>query len=101
MVSNYPHSVASHNGGSTGAETHGEGLGERVIGRLRHLVCGVQGHDTVIQGEHGRMFLRCLSCGHETPGWELSHVPPTITAAREVQRPAVSRPQLIAERRIA
>jgi hypothetical protein len=86
---------------TTGGETQGEWLGERVIVGLRHLVCGLHGHETLLQFERGRMFLRCVSCGHETPGWELSDVPPTVTAGREVQRPAISGPQLITERRVA
>jgi hypothetical protein len=101
MVTNYPHSVASRADGSIGGETHGEGLGDRVIDRLRHLVCGLHGHDTLLQFEQGRMFLRCVSCGHETPGWEVSDVPPTITVCGDAQRHVIPRPQLITERRVA
>jgi hypothetical protein len=101
MVTNYPHSVASHGAVSDGTETHGEGLGERVIDRLRHLVCGLHGHDTLLQFEHGRMFLRCVSCGHETPGWELNDAQPIVTARVDESHPRMARPQLITERRIA
>jgi len=101
MVTNYPHSVASRADVSTGGKTHGEGLGDRVMDRLRHMVCGLHGHDTLLQFEHGRMFLRCVSCGHQTPGWEVSDVPPTITVRGDAQRHAIQRPQLITERRIA
>jgi len=82
-------------------DTDGEGLGERVIDRLRHLVCGLHGHDTLLQFEHGRMFLRCVSCGHETPGWEVSDVPPTVTTEVEHPHHALACSQLITERRIA
>jgi hypothetical protein len=99
MVTNYPQSIASHEDVSTHGETHGEGLGGRVFGRLRHLVCGLHGHDALLQFEHGRMFLRCVSCGHETPGWELNETPPNITVRGEA-RP-IRQPQLISERRIA
>ena len=101
MVTNYPHSIASHQGVSNRSETHGEGLGERVIDRLRHLVCGFHGHDTLLQFEHGRMFLRCASCGHETPGWELNGTPPNVTMRGDARRHMIARPQLIGERRIA
>lgn len=101
MVTNYPHTIASHGEVSTRGETHGEGLGERVIDRLRHLVCGLHGHDALLQFDHGRMFLRCVSCGHETPGWETNDVPPTVTAQVEHRHHAMARPQLISERRIA
>lgn len=35
-------------------------------------MCGLGGHDPILQVEHGRMFLRCSTCGHETPGWTTS-----------------------------
>jgi hypothetical protein len=35
-------------------------------------MCGIGGHDPLLQVEDGRMFLRCTSCGHETPGWTTS-----------------------------
>jgi hypothetical protein len=35
-------------------------------------MCGLNGHDPVLQVDGGRMFLRCSSCGHETPGWTTS-----------------------------
>ena len=35
-------------------------------------VCGLGGHDPLLQVDGGRMFLRCSTCGHETPGWTMS-----------------------------
>lgn len=101
MVTNYPHSITSQGDVSTRDEAHGEGLGDRMIDRLRHLMCGLHGHDTLLQFDHGRMFLRCVSCGHETPGWELNDAPPTVTARVEERHHGMARPQLITERRIA
>jgi hypothetical protein len=100
MVTNYPHSTASHHDLST-AGTRAEGLGERVIDRLRQAVCGLHGHDTLVQFEQDRMFLRCVSCGHETPGWALKDIPAPVSVREDVRRPALSRPQFITERRIA
>lgn len=39
--------------------------------RLRQFVCGLQGHETLLQFGRGRLSLRCVSCGHETPGWDI------------------------------
>jgi len=79
-----------------------DGLGARVIDRLHQMMCGLHGHDTLLQFEQDRMFLRCQSCGHETPGWDLNEVPPSITTrVAEEHHHAVSRPHLIGERRIA
>ena len=101
MVTNYPHTIASQGDTSSRGETQGEGFGERVLDRLRHLVCGLHGHDALLQFDHGRMFLRCVSCGHETPGWEVTDVQPTVTAQVAQRHQPMACPQLITERRIA
>jgi hypothetical protein len=70
---------------------------------IRQTVCGMHGHDNLLQFEQERMFLKCVSCGHETPGWELNEAPPTATMIRtQVERRHVAMPQpLISERRVA
>jgi len=79
-----------------------ERLSARVIDRLHQMMCGLQGHDTLLQFEQDRMFLRCQSCGHETPGWDLNEAPPSITTpVAEPHHHAVTQPHLIGERRIA
>jgi hypothetical protein len=100
MVTNYPQSTASHHDLSN-AGTHGEGLGERVMDKLRQAVCALHGHDTLVQFERDRMFLRCVSCGHETPGWALKDIPAPVAAREDVHQPTLARPQFITERRIA
>ena len=40
--------------------------------RMRQFVCGMHGHDELLQFERGRLSLKCASCGHETPGWNLA-----------------------------
>jgi hypothetical protein len=105
MVSNFPRAMASRRElTSTVVETHhaDEGLGERVFGRVRQMVCGMHGHDSLLQFEQDRMFLRCASCGHESPGWVLDETPPTaLTAALEDDSRVASQSELINERRIA
>jgi hypothetical protein len=76
-------------------------LGERVVGRVRQMFCALHGHDSLLQFEQDRMFLRCASCGHRSPGWELNEPPPTVTASEDACRPALVKPQLISARRIA
>lgn len=44
----------------------------RATRSLRSAVCGLQGHDPLLQVAQGRMFLKCMSCGHETPGWTMN-----------------------------
>ena len=37
----------------------------------RRLICMVTGHTTVLHFEPRRLALRCIDCGHETPGWSI------------------------------
>jgi hypothetical protein len=103
MVTNYAHSIASHDEEmrSAAEDASVDGLGGRVIDRLRQMYCGLHGHDTLLQFEQDRMFLRCVSCGHETPGWELNEAPPTVTLRGDARHHRLARPQLISARRIA
>ena len=99
MVTNYLHPVTSEavevavDGGQV------EGVG--VLDRVRQMFCGLHGHDNLLQFEQDRMFLRCVSCGRETPGWSLDEAPPIVTARGEPRRHAIIRPQLVRARKIA
>jgi len=46
-----------------------------VIARLRlwfrQRLCAFEGHDRLPVFAPDRMFLKCVSCGHETPGWAI------------------------------
>jgi hypothetical protein len=72
-----------------------------VMDRMRQMLCGLHGHDSLLQFEQDRMYLRCASCGHETPGWELNEAPPTESVRTEARANPVMRPQLIGARRVA
>jgi hypothetical protein len=100
MATNYPQAVAPASGTVEDART-AEGLGERMMDRVRRAVCALHGHDTLLQFEQERMFLKCVSCGHETPGWELNEAPPTVSVRGDARRHAMARQQLISARRIA
>ena len=95
MVTNYPQAVANR---QVASAAHQEGVS--MVERLRQMMCGLHGHDTLVQFEQDRMFLRCVSCGHETPGWELNEPRPQVTV-REAPRAALARPHFVTERRIA
>ena len=41
------------------------------------VVCLVRGHELVMQFDHRRLSLRCLSCGYRTPGWAVGELPAT------------------------
>lgn len=98
MVTNYPQSVAAKRplvGVAQDARFTG-----RMMDWLRQTMCGLHGHDTYLQFEHDRMFLRCVSCGHESRGWELDAEPPTAQV-QEPQCQALTSAPLVRERKIA
>ena len=102
MVTNYPQSMASREGLRTASRQAREvGFGARMMDWLRQSLCGLHGHDTMLRFEQERMSLRCVSCGHETPGWALDEVPPTVTVRGDARRLNISRPLLVKARRIA
>jgi hypothetical protein len=36
----------------------------------------MRGHDSVLHFEGKRVMMRCTSCGHDSPGWEITgHAP--------------------------
>jgi hypothetical protein len=101
MVTNYPQPMTSTDDHVRDTdEIRVDGFGGRVMDRVRQAFCGLHGHDTMLHFEHGRMSLQCVSCGHETPGWELNETPPTVTIRGDARRHML-RPQLVGARRIA
>ena len=104
MVTQYPQQIASGARLPTTSEAHRavNGIVARVRVWLRQSYCGLHGHDNLLQFEKDRMCLRCVSCGHQTPGWELSDIPrPTIVMRGDARRYAIARPHLVRGRRIA
>jgi hypothetical protein len=76
------------------------GVIDRASRRVRRLLCGLHGHDALLHFEQGRLSLFCASCGHQTPGWDLTsaapHALPSATPSQRFMRlPSVS------ERRVA
>jgi hypothetical protein len=71
-----------------------------VMNRVRQSYCALHGHDNLLQFEPDRLFLKCVSCEHETPGWELSR---TVAKGLRASRPQLRlvRPHFAAERRVA
>lgn len=72
-----------------------------VMTWMRQTFCGLHGHDSYLQFEHDRMFLKCVSCGHESHGWELSEPRPAIRVRGDARRHVLAPPQLVGARRVA
>ena len=69
MVTNYPRQLTAR-AGVTHENT--STVVARAMGRLGQLICGLRGHDSILHFEGNRVNMRCTSCGHDTPGWEIS-----------------------------
>jgi hypothetical protein len=71
MVTNYPQQLTAT--ADVGRRTQAEsGLTARVFTWLGQVVCGMRGHDAVLHFAGNRVMMRCTTCGHDTPGWEIS-----------------------------
>jgi hypothetical protein len=89
---------------STVDDRHGEsdGPGARVAGWMHKAICGLHGHDSLLQFEKDRIYLKCASCGHESPGWKISEVPASGSVQTEpATRRTLVGPRVIGTRRIA
>ena len=70
MVTNYPQRLTATTT-MEGAQAAGSTM-NRAIVRVSQLLCGLRGHDSVLHFEGKRVMMRCTSCGHDSPGWEVS-----------------------------
>jgi hypothetical protein len=64
---------------------------ENGIGRVDQCLCAFRGHVLFMHFEPRRLSLRCVSCGYESPGWQIgrasSDAPPALRAIDRFTRP--------------
>ena len=91
MVTNYPQQLTAT------AVAHGQdgNVVARAVSRLGQLVCGLRGHDSVLHFEGNRVNMRCTSCGHDTPGWEISGRGPRRRYEGDARRHLLATPRLV------
>jgi hypothetical protein len=93
MVTNYPQQLAA-----TAEVAHDErdaGVLTRAVGRLGQILCGMRGHDSVLHFEGNRVMMRCTSCGHDTPGWEITGRGPRRRFEGDARRHLMSTKRLV------
>jgi hypothetical protein len=39
---------------------------------LQRLLCAVRGHEDYLHFETNRVYLQCVACGHQSPGWSVA-----------------------------
>ena len=92
MVTNYPQQLTA----TTGTDANGdENVVNRAMSRVGQLLCGLRGHDSVLHFEGKRVNMRCTSCGHDTPGWEVSGRGPLQRYAGDARRHALAPQRLV------
>lgn len=72
MITNAPTHAYPAGAGSLAIDDRPGGFVAWFLGWMQRTVCALRGHDPMLQYERNRIFLRCTSCGHETPGWEVA-----------------------------
>jgi hypothetical protein len=97
MVSNYPQQLTSR---AEMAAQQGASLVNRAVNRFSQLFCGLRGHDSVLHFEGKRVNMRCTSCGHDTPGWDVSGRAPRQRYEGDARRHAL-KPQRLVLRKTA
>ena len=75
------------------------GIIDRLSVQFRQFLCGLNGHDSLLHFDQGRMSLLCSSCGHESPGWDVKATHQSDVTAS--QKPHVVRMPLVRARRVA
>jgi len=73
MVTNYPQRLTATTAAAQ-SETSATpaSVMNRVAVRVGQFFCSMRGHDSVLHFEGNRVMMRCTSCGHDSPGWEIS-----------------------------
>jgi len=93
MVTNYPQQLAAAD--VTQRDTKEGSLAGRLATKLGQILCGLHGHDAVLHFEGKRVMMRCTSCGHDTPGWDVSGQGPRQRFAGDARRHLITKPRLV------
>jgi hypothetical protein len=93
MVTNYPQQLASTT--EVAQQPGSESFVGRLVSRVGQVICGLHGHDSVLHFEGNRVMMRCTSCGHDTPGWEISGKRPRMRYEGDARRHLLNKPRLV------
>jgi hypothetical protein len=54
-----------------------------LASRLSQMICGLSGHQLLLNAEPGRLSLKCMSCPYETPGWVIKEKSYDVRSRRQ------------------
>lgn len=92
MVTNYPQQLANAAALTASAAAS---LPARLLTRVGQAICGLRGHDAILHFQANRVMMRCTSCGHDTPGWEISGRGPRPRYEGDPRRHLLTKPRLV------
>jgi hypothetical protein len=72
MVTNYPQRLTATATSAADTNATTTSFVNRFAVRVGQWLCAIRGHDSVLHFEGNRVMMRCTSCGHDSPGWEIS-----------------------------
>jgi hypothetical protein len=102
MVTSFPDDLAAPVMVAAPAGETARSLLARAVDALQQMICGLHGHHNLLQFGRNRVCLRCSSCGHETPGWEIGNTRPRLRFPGDPRRQVlVVRHRLVDTRKIA
>lgn len=90
MMTHGPHDALALQLPETDPAESRAGLMAATMSWIQQGLCGLHGHDSLLQYERNRIFLRCASCGHQTPGWDLSRTPAPRANVEAAVRPSAA-----------
>ena len=61
----------------------------RLTRRAGQLWCGLHGHDQMLEYGPSRVFLRCATCDHESPGWKIGARRFRVTQPADARRRSI------------
>jgi hypothetical protein len=60
----------------------------QVMGTLKRVFCSLRGHEEYLHFDNNRVYLQCVVCGHESPGWTVESRRPVLRfPARAAAKP--------------
>lgn len=92
MVTNCPQQLTATGVGRASGQS---ALTARLVARISQWLCGLRGHDAVLHFAGKRVMMRCTSCGHDTPGWEISGRAPRRRFEGDAGRHLLNKPRLV------
>lgn len=49
-----------------------------LMAALKRLICAFRGHEDYLHFEKNRVYLECVACGYESPGWTVAARGPVL-----------------------